>query len=219
MRSHYCGLLDESFLDKPVTLCGWVNRRPRSRWRDFYRPARPRRAGAGGVQPAAPGSLRDRRERAQRIRAARNRPGAPPPGRHRESAYAHRSDRSGRRPDRDSEPGPGAAVPARRHRAFRAGASQVPLSRSAPRRDAAQPAAASSHRADAAALSRRAALHRDRNADAHQIHARGRARLPRAVAHAPRPLLRAAAVAAAVQATADDGRFRALLSVRALLPR
>jgi len=27
MRSHYCGLLDESFLDKPVTLCGWVNRR------------------------------------------------------------------------------------------------------------------------------------------------------------------------------------------------
>ena len=27
MRSHYCGVLDESFLDKPVTLCGWVNRR------------------------------------------------------------------------------------------------------------------------------------------------------------------------------------------------
>ena len=27
MRSHYCGVLDESLLDKPVTLCGWVNRR------------------------------------------------------------------------------------------------------------------------------------------------------------------------------------------------
>ncbi len=27
MRSHYCGALDESFLDKSVTLCGWVNRR------------------------------------------------------------------------------------------------------------------------------------------------------------------------------------------------
>ena len=27
MRSHYCGVLDESYLDKPVTLCGWVNRR------------------------------------------------------------------------------------------------------------------------------------------------------------------------------------------------
>ena len=27
MRSHYCGLVDESLLDQEVTLCGWVNRR------------------------------------------------------------------------------------------------------------------------------------------------------------------------------------------------
>ncbi|AHK79663.1 aspartyl-tRNA synthetase [Ectothiorhodospira haloalkaliphila] len=27
MRSHYCGIVDESLLDQEVTLCGWVNRR------------------------------------------------------------------------------------------------------------------------------------------------------------------------------------------------
>ena len=27
MRSQYCGLVDESFLGKEVTLCGWVNKR------------------------------------------------------------------------------------------------------------------------------------------------------------------------------------------------
>jgi aspartyl-tRNA synthetase len=27
MRSHYCGLVDESLLDQEVTLCGWVNKR------------------------------------------------------------------------------------------------------------------------------------------------------------------------------------------------
>lgn len=27
MRSHYCGQMNESFIDKTVTLCGWVNRR------------------------------------------------------------------------------------------------------------------------------------------------------------------------------------------------
>ena len=27
MRSHYCGLVDESLIDQEVELCGWVNRR------------------------------------------------------------------------------------------------------------------------------------------------------------------------------------------------
>ena len=47
----------------------------------------------------------------------------------------------------------------------------------------------------------------------------GRARLPRAEPRQPGQLLRAAAVAAAVQAAADGGRLRALLPDRALLPR
>ena len=25
MRSHFCGLIDESLIDRNVTLCGWVN--------------------------------------------------------------------------------------------------------------------------------------------------------------------------------------------------
>lgn len=27
MRSHYCGQLETSLVDQPVTLCGWVNKR------------------------------------------------------------------------------------------------------------------------------------------------------------------------------------------------
>ena len=27
MRTHRCGIVDESLLDQEVTLCGWVNRR------------------------------------------------------------------------------------------------------------------------------------------------------------------------------------------------
>ena len=47
----------------------------------------------------------------------------------------------------------------------------------------------------------------------------GRARLPRAEPRAPRQVLRAAAVAAALQADPDDRRHRPLLPDRALLPR
>jgi aspartyl-tRNA synthetase len=27
MRSHYCGLIDDSLIDQTITLCGWVDRR------------------------------------------------------------------------------------------------------------------------------------------------------------------------------------------------
>ena len=47
----------------------------------------------------------------------------------------------------------------------------------------------------------------------------GRARLPRAVAHPSRQVLRAAAGAAAVQAAADDGGLRPLFPDRAVFPR
>ena len=62
-------------------------------------------------------------------------------------------------------------------------------------------------------------LHRGRDARAHQVVARGRERLPRALAPAAAPLLRAAAVAADVQADPHDRRPGPLLPVRALLPR
>ena len=62
-------------------------------------------------------------------------------------------------------------------------------------------------------------LRRHRNADADQGHARGRARLPGAEPHPCRQVLRAAAVAADLQAAADDRGLRALLPDRALLSR
>ena len=65
----------------------------------------------------------------------------------------------------------------------------------------------------------RRGLPRDRDADPDPLHARGRARLPRAEPACARLLVRAAAVAAALQAAADGGRLRALLPDRALLPR
>ena len=68
-------------------------------------------------------------------------------------------------------------------------------------------------------LPRRRGLPRHRDADALALDPRGRARLPRPLAARARHVLRAAAVAAAVQAAADGRRLRALLPDRALLSR
>ena len=65
----------------------------------------------------------------------------------------------------------------------------------------------------------REGFHRHRDADAHALDAGRRARLSRAFARAPRAVLRAAAVAAAVQAAADDRGLRPLLPDRQVLPR
>ena len=64
-----------------------------------------------------------------------------------------------------------------------------------------------------------ARLPRGRDAVPGPLDARGRARLPRAEPRPPRALLRAAAVAAALQAAADGRGLRALLPDRPLLPR
>ena len=65
----------------------------------------------------------------------------------------------------------------------------------------------------------RARLRGDRDADPHALHPRGRPRLPGPRPPAARLLLRAAPVAPALQAAADDRRVRALLPDRPLLPR
>ncbi len=65
----------------------------------------------------------------------------------------------------------------------------------------------------------RAGLPGDRDADADPLDAGGRPRLPGAGAPAARQLVRAAAVAAAVQAAADGRRHGAVLPDRPLLPR
>ena len=64
-----------------------------------------------------------------------------------------------------------------------------------------------------------AGVSRDRDADPHEADAGRRARLSRAEPGPSRRVLRAAAVAADLQAAADGGRLRPLLPDRALLPR
>ena len=59
---------------------------------------------------------------------------------------------------------------------------------------------------------RRIGLLRNRNADAHALDARRRARLSGAEPHSSRPVLRAAAIAANLQADSDDFRHGPLLS-------
>ena len=101
----------------------------------------------------------------------------------------------------------------------RGDAAQVPLPRSAPPGGAAEPDLPPSPRRHRAQLSRRAGLRRGRDADADAQHAGGGARLPGAEPRQPRQLLRAAAVAAALQADPHGGRLRPLLSDRQVLPR
>ena len=62
-------------------------------------------------------------------------------------------------------------------------------------------------------------LQRIPDADPDRLLAGRRARLPGAVAHPSRQVLRPAAGAAAIQAAADDGRLRPLFPDRALFPR
>ena len=94
-----------------------------------------------------------------------------------------------------------------------------PLPRPAPRADARRAGAAPpGHRGDAR-VPRRRGLPRHRDPGPDPLDARGRPRLPRPQPPPAGLLLRAAAVAAAVQAAADGRRLRALLPGRPLLPR
>ena len=79
---------------------------PRPRRRDLHRPARPRGPRAGGLRSRPRGDLRDRRPRAQRVRAARDGRGAPPPRGHGERGPEERRDRGARARDRDPESPP-----------------------------------------------------------------------------------------------------------------
>ena len=91
--------------------------------------------------------------------------------------------------------------------------------------DLRRPTAAAEHRPAAphhdgdSKVLRRAGVLRDRDADPHEVHARGRARLPRAQPRAPGRVLRVAAVAADLQADPDDCRLRPLRADCPLLPR
>ena len=183
---------------------------PRPRRADLHRPARPLRASSSSsfIRSTAarrsppPSALRSehvhQRRRRGRARATRR-------------ATSTRTSPTGEielrvaeleRPRRRRD----AAVPARRghRRSTRCCACATARWTCAARRCIEALVAAPRGRAHDARGAQRRGLPGDRDADPHALHARGRARLPRARAHAARVVLRAAAVAAAVQAAADD---------------
>ncbi len=114
--------------------------------------------------------------------------------------------------------GRAAALQPRRQERRRGAAHPPPLARPAPRRDAAPADDARDGHADHAPPPRGPRLPRPRDARPHEVDPGGRARLPRAGPPPARRVLRAAAVAAALQAALHDERLRALLPDRPLLP-
>ncbi len=151
---------------------------------------------------------------------ADHRRGAGPARGHGESRAAHGRGRGRRVDDRSPQRVGALAVPDRRPRRRRRGAqAQAPVSRPAPRADATEPAQPRRGQRRVALGDGRAGLRRDRDADAHCVDARRRARLRRSVALARRRVLRPAPESAAVQAAPDGRRHGPLLPDRALPAR
>ena len=219
MRTLYCGELRAEHVDQNGDAVRLGAPPARSRRRDFHRPARSGRPRANRLQPRAPGGVPRRRARARRVRAQGDRQGAPPAGGHGEPRAADRRSRSRGAGSGNPQRLGHAAVSNRRRQSRGGNASRVPRARSAARTHAAQSAPAAPGRHGDAAFPRSARLHRHRNAGALQVNPGRRARVPGAFASARRPFLRAAAIAAALQADADGGRLRPLLPDRQVLPR
>ena len=140
--------------------------------------------------------------------------------RYREPEARHRRGRGPRARDPAAERSEDAAVPDRGRRpGVGRRAPQVPLPRSAPAAPAVQHGAAAPRVDRDPEILRRQRLLGDRDADPGQVDAGRRARLPGAEPRPPGRVLRAAAVAADLQADPDDRRHRPLLPDRALLPR
>src|SRR5207245_10237821 len=107
----------------------------------------------------------------------------------------------------------------RRDAGLRGGPAAIPLSRLAPRTDAAQYRAAAPRDARDSQVSRLAGILGDRDADSDEVDPRGRPRLPRREPRARRRVPRASAVAADLQTDPDDLGNGPLLPDRALLSR
>ena len=195
---------------------------PRSWRRHLPRSARPQRHAAGGG--ATRGRARGGRgagEGAAGVGGRGRRRGRAAIGRDRQHQDADRRVRGHRRVGARALQ---AAIrcrsisKARSRRARRRGSSYRYLDL---RRDelAAQPAPAPRSGDGDDALLRRGGLPQHRDADPHPLDAGGRARLPGAEPRAPRQLLRAAAVAAALQADPPGRGRRAVRADLPLLPR
>ena len=192
----------------------------RPRRHPLPQPARPLRGHAGGGgRVFAAGGARGGGRAARRVLHRGGRRGAAAPRRHGQRRPGHRRDRAGRDGDRGAVGLRPAAVRDRRHgRRTRGVAPDLSLPGSALRRHAAQPGPAQRRHRRGARGARRPALPGGGDPHHDALHPGGRARLHRAVPSVPRELLRAAAVAADLQAAPDGQRAGPLLPDCPLLP-
>ena len=217
-RTHTCGELRASDVGRDVLLLGWVHK-IRDLGHLVFLDLRDRDGLTQVVFDAQ--ALRDRAKQLRsefvigvkgRVAAAGRRGG--------QRADADRGDRGRGRRAEGAERGPGPAV---RHRGrggrLRRAAAPVPVPRPAAPRAAGQPGPPSPRDDGGAEVLRQQGILGDRDAGAHQVHARGGARLPGAEPRASRRVLRAPAVAADLQADPDDRRHGPLLPDRQVLPR
>ncbi len=218
MRSHYCGQVNEKLLGQEVTVAGWVHRR-RDHGGVIFVDLRDREGLLQVVfDPDAAAVFKEaERLRNEFVVQVTGKVRARPAGTVNANLASGQVELLARELEvlNRSEPLPFQLD----ETGGRGSAPALPLPRPAARGHEPAPAPASSHHPRHAQLPRRARLHRPRDADADQGDPGGRARLSGAQPHAPGQVLRAAAVAADLQAAADDRRLRPLLPDRALLPR
>ena len=218
MRTHFCGLVCEALIGQTVTLCGWADVARNLGGVCFI----DLRDHEGIVQvvadPDTARGVRGRRGRGLRVLPARDRHRARAAQRQRASIATGKVEVD-RREDRDPQPRRQAAVLFAREPG-RGRAPEVPLPRPAQPGDAAQACASASRWCRRCAVTSTRAGFQDIETPILTKATPEGARdylVPSRV-HAGR-VLRVAAVAAAVQAAADDGRHGPLLPDRALLPR
>ena len=216
IRTHEAGTLRGEHAGETVVLAGWVARRRDHGGVVFI----DLRDASGTVQVV----WRSEDEAAHDLRAEYcvKVTGAGPvaPGRQREPGAADRRDRGRRRGARRAQRGRPAAVPGRGDgRDQRGRPDQVPVPGHPPRGDVAGAAGPVHGVLPAVRRDARPRLRERGDAVPDQVHARGRARLRRPGPAPAGQLVRAPAVAAAVQAAAHGRRPRAVLPARPLLPR
>ena len=173
IRTHDAGSLRAENIGDRVTLAGWVARRRDHGGVAFI----DLREASGVVQVVVREDVAHQLRAEYCLRVTRH--GREATGGQRELRHPHRRHRGDRRRRRDPQRGRRTAVPDRRvHRRRRGGAAQAPLPRPPPRRARRGDPAAQQGQPGRPRRARRPRLRRDRDADAHAIHARGRPRLP-----------------------------------------
>ena len=220
-RDRWAGQVRKDDVGSELRVAGWVHRRRdhgglifidlRDRTGLLQVVFRPEEAPDAHKQA---GRLRSEDVISVRGRASRAR------GERRQPRPADRGGRAGRARDRSARGRGHAAVRGRGGRpgGERGAAAQVPLPGPPPRAHAPELRASARRDHRHTRLPERAGLPGGRDAGDDPLDARGRTRLPRAEPVPARLVVRAAAVAAALQADPDDRRLRALLPDRALLP-